>query len=391
MQQPKPAGKPPLRAVGPSRSLTVCDFAQVEPRLDRLWRVDRLLPLGGLALIYGHPNSGKSFLALDLAIHIALGRPWRGRHVEQGVAVYLAAEGWDGLQNRIAAFKQHYEIESAPFALVSGVVDLLGSDADVGLLIQFVQESANRHGGQPAIVVIDTLSKTFGAGKENTDDMARYVARCERIAAETKSLVVLLHHRPKDAETTEPRGHGSLKAGVDTVLLLTEDRGGRKVTITKQKDGETGGTVRFALRSILLGHDARGSPVESCVVDQATEDDDRPITNRDPRARLLPDARLILRELESLCSSETPAGQSVPATAEASFTMWRDKAMLAVRTSRDIDRDSVRRAFNRASGQLKSFGIIQVFEDRVRLVSAELGQAGTEVGQVAAQPGPAGT
>ena len=36
---------------------------------------------------------GKTFLLLDLALHIASGRPWNGRAVDKGRVLYIAAEG----------------------------------------------------------------------------------------------------------------------------------------------------------------------------------------------------------------------------------------------------------------------------------------------------------
>ena len=48
-------------------------FADMEPQLSGLWLIKKLIPAHGLALIFGHPGSGKSFVALDFAFHVALG------------------------------------------------------------------------------------------------------------------------------------------------------------------------------------------------------------------------------------------------------------------------------------------------------------------------------
>ena len=86
-------------------------FADIEPRLDGLWLIKKLLPAIGLALIYGHPGSGKSFLALDFAFHVSLGWPWNGRRVHRGLVVYVGAEGGNGLRNRIVAFRRHHDLK----------------------------------------------------------------------------------------------------------------------------------------------------------------------------------------------------------------------------------------------------------------------------------------
>lgn len=45
--------------------------------------VKRLLDLGGKSILYGDSNCGKTFLALDIACHVALGWPWRDLRVRQ--------------------------------------------------------------------------------------------------------------------------------------------------------------------------------------------------------------------------------------------------------------------------------------------------------------------
>ena len=82
--------------------------------------------MAGMALIYGSPGAGKSFLALDIALRIAAGWTIDGRAVKQGPVIYVAAEGQTGMRNRIAAFEKHFAIETRlPFVLVPCAVDLL--------------------------------------------------------------------------------------------------------------------------------------------------------------------------------------------------------------------------------------------------------------------------
>jgi hypothetical protein len=50
-----------------------------------------------LSMFYGPSNAGKAFVALDIAMHIAAGKPWRGLKVNGGpVLLYIAAEGGAG-------------------------------------------------------------------------------------------------------------------------------------------------------------------------------------------------------------------------------------------------------------------------------------------------------
>src|ERR687883_1735228 len=58
-----------------------------------------------LALLAGPEGTFKSFVALDLALSVAGGRPWQEHPVHQGPVVYISAEGSAGLRNRLEAWE----------------------------------------------------------------------------------------------------------------------------------------------------------------------------------------------------------------------------------------------------------------------------------------------
>ena len=98
-----------LEAIGKVRvktALPIEYFADVEASLDAADFVEGLLVERAMSVIYGESGSGKTFFALDLAMHVAGGLPWRGREVDQRGVLYLALEGGHGIRNRIAAFKR---------------------------------------------------------------------------------------------------------------------------------------------------------------------------------------------------------------------------------------------------------------------------------------------
>ena len=67
-------------------------LSDITPTLSGSWRIKGLLPRTGLACIFGASGSGKTFLALDIACHIATGMSWGERKTAQGVVIYIAAE-----------------------------------------------------------------------------------------------------------------------------------------------------------------------------------------------------------------------------------------------------------------------------------------------------------
>jgi hypothetical protein len=103
--------------------LTLADVAKLREPHDF---VEGFLCDNQLSVIFGDANVGKSFFALDLALHVAQGRRWLGREVEQGAVVYLAGEGSGGIRRRIDAHCKHHGIadrDQIPLAIIPDVVE----------------------------------------------------------------------------------------------------------------------------------------------------------------------------------------------------------------------------------------------------------------------------
>ncbi|MCR9178724.1 MAG: helicase RepA family protein [Erythrobacteraceae bacterium] len=278
-----------------------------QPLLDGRYLVDGLVPQHGVTLVYGHSGSGKSFVTSSIASAVAMGWEWDGRAVERGAVFYVVAEGTGGFRNRMAGARLAGDLTSdAPFFVIPSGMDLQAPGGDVHRLIRTIERAAGVHGVTVAAVVVDTLSKTFGAGSENTDDMTGYVANCEHVHEAFKCAVVVVHHRPLDSERKSPRGHSSLLAGVDAALLV-EGSGSdpRTLTVIKNKEGEEGARVRFKLEVVTLGQDKRGDDVTTCVVRfiEGATDAGGDHINRAKR-KLTGHARTALRVIEEVVAKE---------------------------------------------------------------------------------------
>src|ERR1700674_809342 len=97
-------------------SLTTYSIAELLSIEPPEWLIDGVMPLMGLTALYGQPGGGKSFIALDMALAIASGRPWQGHPVKRGYVVYISAEGGSGLSKRVGAWLAHHQIRPSEYA-----------------------------------------------------------------------------------------------------------------------------------------------------------------------------------------------------------------------------------------------------------------------------------
>jgi hypothetical protein len=239
-------------------------------------------------------------------------------------------------------------------------------------LASVIRLAAARYGQPPALIVVDTISKTMGAGKENTDDLALYVSNCGWLASEFQCCVMPIHHRPKDRESSDPRGHSSLKAGIDTMILVETGKT-RKAKLTKQKDGEERDLLLFRLVAMEIGEDEDGEPVTSCTIEPALNDAS---ASTDPFllavAQLRGNQRLVYNQLVSLLAAQgVPVPSAIPDELidrdrvgdVAPLRSWRDNSISAAGTEAGHSRDTGKHTFNRALRTLSERGIVHVWKE----------------------------
>ena len=241
--------------------LTRADKIEIRPPD---WLLRGMLERDTLALIFGDPGSGKSFLAIDWACRIATGTPWRGHGVQGGPVIYVAGEGQQGLGRRIRAWQEYngVSLTDAPLYVAPAV-----AIPDAGRLAELTAAI----GGQPeppVLIVLDTLARCFGGGDENsTQDMSRFVSACDTIRRRYGCTVLVVHHTGH-ADKNRARGAIALKAALDAEYRLANN-GNLLLTATKMKDAETPQPVAMELVTVDLPGvvDEYGNPVTSAAIE----------------------------------------------------------------------------------------------------------------------------
>ena len=324
-------------------------FEDIEPVLDSADFVQGVLVEKSAIVVYGESNSGKTFLALDLALSVAAGRPWHDRRVEQGGVIYCVLEGGHAFRNRVVAWRRHHDMRrQIPFVSVPAQINLLDPKADAPKLAETIKLVAAHVGAPIKLVVIDTLSRALAGGNENaSEDMGMLVKSMDYIRAETDAAVLFIHHSGKDA-ARGARGHSLLRAAIDTEIEVTDTDGQRCASVVKQRDLSKNGVFGFGLELVDLGENRHGEPVSSCVAVPAE-------APRDSGSKLTGAAATALRFLADLVTRE---GTPPPATFDlpqdilaVPETRWREECETR-RLSTAEQRDSRTKAFNRAFSTL---------------------------------------
>ena len=254
--------------------------------------IDGFLDQGTFVVMYGKPNCGKSFVALDIAGCIAVGRAWNDREVASGLVVYIAAEGGAGIHRRVGALAKEKRIPpDAPFRLVSGTIDFSTTDNDLLAIIREVDAISETY-GPPKLIIVDTLARVLRGDENAGEDMGRFIEKIDRLREATGATVIVVHHTGKDASKGS-RGHSSLLGAADTEIEIAK----QTIRTTKQRDHEPlDPEIEFDLRTVDLGTDARGRPLTSCVVRYHGPDEFAPVP-------LDPAAERLLRSLVDMTSA----------------------------------------------------------------------------------------
>ena len=277
--------------------------------------VKDLIPRESLVVCWGPPKCGKSFWIFDLVMHVARGCEYRGKTVEQGTVVYIAAEGELGIKARAHAYRQARMAETGedpPFYLLTTRLDLV---EDIDELIADIK--AQLPDEQCLIIVIDTLNRTIHGSESKDDDMGAFRDAADRLRVEFRAAVIIIHHCGIDG--TRPRGHTGLTGACDAQLAVKKDVDNSiLVTLELMKDGPEGDMMRGRLEVVDVGIDDNGKPITSCVVEHL----DAPTTAERRSQRKLSAAQqralTLLHDAVNSAGEVPPGSNHIPRTRSAS-------------------------------------------------------------------------
>ena len=182
--------------------------------------VDQVLPEKSLMLISGEPYTGKSLVAMDMALAVAWGGKFLGKYAAR--AAHVIYVGMDA-PNWYSAWMAASLTRGRPvqedrcklwFVTRAQGIRPLDSDTAAKQLVDTADEL------DVELIVIDTLRKAHTHNENDPGAMTVVLDRC-RLMNDAGIAVVLLHHKGKPKEGVEAskaydtRGSSSIPGDVD--------------------------------------------------------------------------------------------------------------------------------------------------------------------------------
>lgn len=169
------------------------------------WLIKGLMIEGGLFEIYGKFKSGKTFWAVEMSCCIATGHDFFGEQVQQGKVLYIIAEGsrklfayrmdaWARARAKgdEAEYLRLRELLDQNIDIVPTAVHINNAETVKAFLV------ANKLGDKRALVVIDTLFRSFQGNVSEAEAFSKFIEGCDLIRRTFGTAVLFLHHQKRN-------------------------------------------------------------------------------------------------------------------------------------------------------------------------------------------------
>ena len=275
--------------------LPIVRVANVKPVLPtERWLATGLWAHHAVGIVGGSPKSGKTWLALDLAVAVASGRPCLGRfRVEKPgpVLLFAAEDSPSDVRERVRniAAARGTDLDRLPLGLVTEIgfrLDSLDYQRRLRVTLDRVR---------PRLLVLDPLVRLHRGDENSAADVSDLLGFLRCLQREFDLAVCLVHHIRKSAAAHPGqalRGSGDLHAWTDSGLYLLRQKDGCVLHI-EHRANPSPPPLRLALQSdptrlevtgpVQEPDDAPPGSVEARVVEVLAKG---PATRSDLRDRL---------------------------------------------------------------------------------------------------------
>jgi hypothetical protein len=218
-----------------AQPLPVVRASEIETPVHRQsWLIDRLWTHQAVGVIGGSPKSGKTWLALEMAVSVASGRPCFDTFAVAApgpVLLYAAEDSATTLRGRLETLARLHKIDFERLNVHVITIDSLRLDHPEH---QDRLEST-LHVYKPALLVLDPLVRVHSIDENVAGQMAALLGYLRSLQRKAGTAIALVHHVRKNASPTGAagyslRGSGDLYAWLDSFLYLRMHQGQRTLS-----------------------------------------------------------------------------------------------------------------------------------------------------------------
>lgn len=259
--------------------LKVDTFAEfIKPPMTPNWMIDQWISSEGFVMLFAPSGSGKSFVALDLALSIASEEidEWHGQKIlRHGEVIYFTGEGQRGMKKRCAALcaEKGIDPKKVKMHIVSESLAIDDKDPKAGL--DRIRANIGNICINPVLVIFDTMSRYMAGDESKTVDANHFIACCEVIQREFGCVVQVVHHTGLSKEAQDRvRGSSSYKGSTDIELKVSKEKDIITIEMTKSKDTDTPPAKKFQMKKVTVeGYfKSNGELDDTCVLVDVDEE-----------------------------------------------------------------------------------------------------------------------
>lgn len=236
----------------------------------RQWLVNEMIPMNTVTLLSGDGGTGKSLLALQLAVAVTAKTAWVGKTVNAGRVIFLSAEDDENeLHRRLhdilaAEGREFSDLSGLTLRSLAGEDALLAVDQQLALIESALFRELDKQAAEdaPALIVIDTLADVFPSNENDRTKVRQFVGILRGLAIKRKCAVLLLSH-PSLTGLNNGKGTSGSTAWNNSVrsrlyLYRINDNGyeadpnARVLRTMKANYGRTGGEINLNWTSGVL-------------------------------------------------------------------------------------------------------------------------------------------
>jgi len=328
------------------------------------WLISGLFEHHSLGMIFGATGSGKSFIALDMAVCIGAGIPYCNRATDKGKVVYICGEGLSGLTRRLKALSKKYDVDFSDDVYVSLQPGELMHAPNVAAIAMAIEAI-----GGVSMIIIDTYHRNMGGGNENSSDDFGLVLRNIDAHIKPMGITVLIIHHSGHLSTDRSRGTSAIRAAMDFEYMAEKIDSIVNLSPTKIKDADMPPLLSFDFITKVLGYDDEDDPITSAYLDYQQGREVK--IKQSMRVNCVLDALCDALRDHGVCPNSAikdkyagfNRGQLV-----CSINQWRQFAYRVISVecdNKDGEQNAKKIAFQRAKADLVKKGTICIYDDYV--------------------------